>query len=76
MRQHLEADAMWKSHLRSDLWPRLGPTGVPFVSAVERFSVTRLHGRGLQEVKVWESSVPRLPAGGCRSMSSQRQQAS
>ena len=37
----------------------------PFVSAVERFSVTRLHGRGLQEVKVWESSVPRLPAGGC-----------
>ena len=23
--QHLEADAMWKSHLRSDLWPRLGP---------------------------------------------------
>ena len=22
---HLEADAMWKSHLRSDLWPRLGP---------------------------------------------------
>ena len=23
--KHLEADAMWKSHLRSDLWPRLGP---------------------------------------------------
>ena len=24
VRRHLEADAMWKSHLRSDLWPWLG----------------------------------------------------
>ena len=25
VRRPLEADAMWKSHLRSDQWPRLGP---------------------------------------------------
>ena len=25
VRRHLEADAMWKSHQRSELWPRLGP---------------------------------------------------